>query len=103
MAAESPVAVINQKGSQPSVGWSAGQPHPNARGVSREEGIYLRIGESCLGYRSLTIDPAPTANLHSPLRLFFPIALEVPEQCALCAGRDEVCEECEYNRSDSRV
>ncbi|KAG7208067.1 hypothetical protein KM043_009645 [Ampulex compressa] len=39
MAAESPVAIINQKGSQPSVGWPAGQPHP-ARRVSR--GRHLR-------------------------------------------------------------
>jgi len=43
---ESPVAIINQKGSQPSVSRPAGQPRP-ARTEFRAGG-FLRIRESCL-------------------------------------------------------
>lgn len=49
MAAESPVAIINQKGSQPSVSRPAGQPRPALYRVSRGRfPTYLRIRESCL-------------------------------------------------------
>lgn len=46
MAAENPVAIINQKGSQPSVSRPAGQPRPAC--TEFRTGGFLRIRESCL-------------------------------------------------------
>lgn len=48
MAAENPVAIINQKGSQPSVSRPAGQPRPACTEFRAGGFLYLRIRESCL-------------------------------------------------------
>lgn len=69
MAAESPVAIINQKGSQPSVGWSAGQPRPTrtefrARNASTYESASHASTTGAPDNRSVPLTYAP------PLLLF---------------------------------
>ena len=66
-AAASPaVAIINQEGSQPSVGWSATSNACEEFGARKR--IYLRIRESCL----LRVGPPPTRDRSAPPALLFP-------------------------------
>ena len=77
MAAESPVAIINQKGSQPSVGWSAGQPRPTRTEFrARNAFTYESASHASTTGAPLTIDPCRQPALH---RFFFPY-IRVGEQ-----------------------